>query len=76
LRALKYNKCVLKIGGVYLSPRTGRPKVENPQCQRFTIRLDNITGTRLDNYCKLVGKKRAEVIREAIIKLLDSQEKK
>lgn len=56
-----------------MSPRTGRPKAENPQCQRFTIRLDEITGSRLDSYCRQVGKKRAEVIREAIIRLLDTQ---
>ena len=56
-----------------MSPRTGRPKVDNPKEQRFTIRLDNITGQRLDEYCKVVGKKRAEVIREAILALLDTQ---
>ena len=56
-----------------MSPRTGRPKVDNPKEQRFTIRLDNITGQRLDEYCKVVGKKRAEVIREAILTLLDTQ---
>ena len=56
-----------------MSPRTGRPKVDNPKEQRFTIRLDNTMGEKLDNYCKIVGKKRAEVIREAIIQLLDKQ---
>ncbi len=56
-----------------MSPRTGRPKVDNPKEQRFTIRLDNITGQRLDEYCKVVGKKRAEVIREAILTLLDTK---
>ena len=56
-----------------MSPRTGRPKVDNPKEQRFTIRLDNITGQRLDEYCKVVGKKRAEVIREATLTLLDTQ---
>ena len=56
-----------------MSPRTGRPKVDNPKEQRFTIRLDNITGQRLDEYCKVVCKKRAEVIREAILTLLDTQ---
>ena len=56
-----------------MCPRTGRPKVDNPKEQRFTIRLDNITGQRLDEYCKVVGKKRAEVIREAILTLLDTK---
>lgn len=62
-----------KSGGDSVSPRTGRPKVDNPKEQRFTIRLDNITGQRLDDYCKSVGKKRAEVIREAIMELLNKQ---
>lgn len=56
-----------------MSPRTGRPKVDNPKEQRFTIRLDNITGQRLDDYCKSVDKKRAEVIREAIMELLNKR---
>lgn len=55
-----------KLGGVNLSPRTGRPRTENPKEQRFTIRLDNVMGSRLDKYCHSVGKNRAEVIREAI----------
>lgn len=56
-----------------MSPRTGRPKVDNPKSQKFTIRLDDIIGRRLDDYCKQVNKKRAVVIREAIIQFLDKQ---
>lgn len=52
-------------------PRTGRPKIDNPQSQRFSIRLDSVTASRLDNYCNRLGKKRAEVIRELIIQFLD-----
>ena len=62
-----------KVGGVYLSPRTGRPKTENPQRQKFSIRLDDVTGDRLDAYCKKVGKTRAVVIREAILLFLDGK---
>lgn len=56
-----------------MSPRTGRPKVDNPQIQRFSIRLDDITGKRLDEYCMKAGKPRAFVIRQAIIQFLDEE---
>lgn len=56
-----------------MSPRTGRPKVDNPKSQQFTIRLDDIIGQQLDEYCKKVDKKRAVVIREAIVQFLDRQ---
>lgn len=57
-----------------MSPRTGRPKVEKPKGQRFSIRLDDETGNRLDNFCKRTGKKRAEVIREGIELVLKENE--
>ena len=59
-----------------MSPRTGRPKVDNPKEQRFTIRLDKNTGDRLDDYCADTGKKRAEAIREGIDLLLEGHKKK
>ncbi len=59
-----------------MSPRTGRPKVDNPKEQRFSIRLDNETGKKLDSYCTETGKKRAEAIREGIDLLLESYKKK
>lgn len=57
-----------------MSPRTGRPKVDNPQNQRFSIRLDDNTGKRLDAYCEREGKTRAAVIRDAIARFLDAEE--
>lgn len=56
-----------------MSPKTGRPKVENPQRQRFSIRLDDVIGKRLDDYCQKVGQTRASVIREAILSFLDGK---
>lgn len=56
-----------------MSPRTGRPKVEKPKEQRFSIRLDDETGQRLDSYCLDVGKKRSVVIREAILAYLEDK---
>ena len=58
-----------------LSPKTGRPKIENPKNQRFSIRLDTELGYKLDNFCKSCNMKRAEVIRLAIIQFLESYNK-
>lgn len=58
-----------------MSPKTGRPKIENPKNQRFSIRLDTELGYKLDNFCKSCNMKRAEVIRLAIIQFLDSYNK-
>ena len=56
-----------------MSPRTGRPKSDNPKGQQFSIRLDKVTGDRLDEYCLKTKKRRAVVIREAILSFLDKQ---
>lgn len=56
-----------------MSPR-GRPKAENPQNIRFSIRIDADTEKRLQEYCKAHGITRAEAIRQGIHLLL-SQEK-
>lgn len=58
-----------------MSPRTGRPKSENPKEQKFSIRLDETTGKRLDDYCEENNQKRAVVIREALERFLDENEK-
>lgn len=57
-----------------MSPRTGRPKVENPQNIRFSIRIDADTEKRLQEYCKAHRVTRAQAIRQGIHLLL-SQEK-
>lgn len=31
-----------------MSPRTGRPKVDNPKSERFTVRIDKDTRTILE----------------------------
>ena len=56
-----------------MSPKTGRPKIDNPKNQKFSIRLDKMIGDKLDNYCKSYNLKRAEVIRLAIVQFLESQ---
>lgn len=54
-----------------MSPKTGRPKVENPKSIRFSIRLDENLNNKLSNYCKANNITKGEVIRIALLKLLD-----
>lgn len=57
-----------------MSPRTGRPKAENPKKNDVKVRLDDSTSKRLDTYCESHGVTRAEAIRQGIHLLL-AQEK-
>ena len=51
---------------VILSPRTGRPKAENPKANDVKVRLDDATKAKLDRYCEERGITRAEAIRRGI----------
>lgn len=51
--------------------KMGRPKGENNLEFVCTIRLDEVTLRRLEDYCKKVEKQKSEVIRSAIMKLTD-----
>jgi len=53
-----------------MSPKTGRPKAENPKSIRFSIRLDNTLNDELIKYCADNCITKGEAIRIAIIKLL------
>ena len=53
-----------------MSPRTGRPKAENPKNNDVKVRLDDQTSSELDNYCRAHGITRAEAIRRGIHLLL------
>ena len=53
-----------------MSPRTGRPKAENPKDTRFSIRLDAETETRLAEYCEKHSISKGEAIRQGIHLLL------
>ena len=53
-----------------MSPRTGRPKAENPKCNDIKVRLDEETKAKLDEYCEKNGITRAEAIRQGIHLLL------
>ncbi len=52
-----------------MSPRTGRPKAENPKDVRFSIRLDAETDKKLVEYCAKNNITRAEAIRKGIFLL-------
>lgn len=56
-----------------MSPRTGRPKVENPKDVRFSIRIDAETNRMLDKYCETKKINKAEAIRQGIHLLLGKQ---
>lgn len=53
-----------------MSPRTGRPKVDEPKDIRFSIRIDKDTNKRLDAYCEEKNINKAEAIRKGIHLLL------
>lgn len=49
-----------------MSPRTGRPKAENPKDIQLKIRADKQTIEDLDFCCKALDKTRSDVIRLGI----------
>lgn len=53
-----------------MSPRTGRPKAENPKRNDVKVRLDDETSKKLDEYCQAHSITRAEAIRQGIHLLL------
>lgn len=56
-----------------MSPRTGRPKAENPKNNDVKVRLDTETTKKLDTYCLKNEITRAEAIRKGIHLLLDKK---
>ena len=53
-----------------MSPRTGRPKSENPKNNDVKVRLDDKTRQELLEYCKVHNLTKAEAIRKGIHLLL------
>lgn len=56
-----------------MSPRTGRPKSENPLNIDVKVRLDSATSKQLDEYCKQHAMTRTEAIRKGIHLLLEQK---
>ena len=56
-----------------MSPRTGRPKVENPKDIDVKVRFDREMHEKLLEYCQERGITRTEAIRKAVQTLLDAE---
>lgn len=54
-----------------MSPRTGRPKLDNPKSVKYSIRLDVPTELKLRQFCQKYGLTKGEAIRIAIMRLLE-----
>ena len=52
-----------------MSPRTGRPKVDNPKVKQLGVRLDEETLDKLDVLTDYYKETRAEVLRRGVEKL-------
>lgn len=59
-----------------MSPRTGRPKINNPKSIEVKARIDEELNDCLEKYCKENSITRTEVVRQGIIKVLESEAKK
>lgn len=59
-----------------MSPRTGRPKAENPKDIQLKIRADRNTINDLDFCCEKLDKTRSDIIRMGIQKVKAEVEKK
>lgn len=59
-----------------MSPRTGRPKIDNPKNIDVKVRFDKELHDRLQEYCQLHDITRTEAIRQGIQLLLESDIKK
>lgn len=57
-----------------MSPRTGRPKTNNPLTVEVKARIDKETNKRLNAYCEANGVTRTDVVRKGIEKVLDEKE--
>ena len=70
---LNYNKGVNESEVKHMSPRTGRPKVENAKIEKMSICLDHTTKQKLENYCKQENVSRSEAIRRGINLLTETK---
>lgn len=52
-----------------MSPRTGRPKSDNPKSTQLSVRLDNETIKKLDEVAKENSETRVQTLRRGIEKL-------
>ena len=58
-----------------MSPRTGRPKSDNPKTNDIKVRIDNDTLQKLIAYCEEHRISKAEAIRQGIHLILSTSKK-
>ena len=56
-----------------MSPRTGRPKIDNPKSISLKIRIDVNTNLKLLQYCKDNKLTKTEAVRKGIMLILDAK---
>lgn len=56
-----------------MSPRTGRPKLDNPINVRTDVRLDKETNKKLVQYCQKHGISKGEAVRKGVHLLLENE---
>ena len=56
-----------------MSPRTGRPKLEDPHTKRLSVCLNEQTMKQLEAYCKEHGITKGEAIRKGVLLLLEKE---
>lgn len=59
-----------------MSPRTGRPKSDNPKSTQISVRLDKDTVQKLDEIARSNSETRVQTIRRGIEKLYSELKKK
>ena len=57
-----------------MSPRTGRPKSDNPKSTQIAVRLDKIALEKLDKVARSNSETRVQTIRRGIDKLYSELE--
>lgn len=58
-----------------MSPRTGRPKSDNPKSEQIKIRATKQDKLLLDECCEITGKNQYEVVMEGIKKVYAENKK-
>lgn len=53
-----------------MSPRTGRPRLEDPQTKRLSVCLNQETMNKLEAYCQEQSITKGEAIRRGVLLLL------
>lgn len=56
-----------------MSPRTGRPRLDDPNTNRMSVCMNAETMKRLEEYCAKYGVSKGEAIRRGIMKLLEEE---